>query len=153
MNGPGRQGGPAWQAQAALAHDVPRQACAPGRPGFLLGQQVAASQAGTMTPGRALIALHAELAACGLPAADLTITRLNGLLTLAGGLAVRYCCGWLVWPAGRLSRQGRPQHTLHSAQDPAGAARRLALLSATGPVTRRGEALVTDRKPGMDASP
>jgi histidine kinase-like protein len=53
---------------------------------------------------------------------------------LAGGLAVRYCCGWLVWPAGRLSRQGRPLHTLHSAHDPAGAARRLTLPSAARPV-------------------
>ncbi len=87
-----------------------------------------------MTPGWALIALHAELAARGLPAADMTITRLNGILTIAGGQAVRYCCGWLLWPAGRLSRQGRPLHTLHSAQDPAGAARRLALPSATRPV-------------------
>jgi hypothetical protein len=80
-----------------------------------------------MTPGRALIALLAELAACGLPVAGMTITRLQGTLTLPGGPVVRYCCGWLVWPTDRSSHRGRPLCTLHSAHEPAGAARRLAL--------------------------
>ena len=80
-----------------------------------------------MTPGRALAALLAELATCGLPVTGMAITRLQGTLTLPGGPVVRYCCGWLVWPAGRSSHRGRPLCTLHSAHDPAGAARRLAL--------------------------
>ncbi|HUY45891.1 MAG TPA: hypothetical protein VMV92_09225 [Streptosporangiaceae bacterium] len=52
----------------------------------------------------------------------MTITRLQGTLTLAGGPDVVYRCGWLFWPAGRLSRAGRPLYALHQARDPAGAA-------------------------------
>ncbi len=77
-------------------------------------------------PGRALIALLGELAARGLPVTGMCLTRLQGTLTLPGGLAVSYCCGWLAWPSGRPSGRGRPLHTLHNAHDPAGAARRLA---------------------------
>ncbi|HUY50825.1 MAG TPA: ATP-binding protein [Streptosporangiaceae bacterium] len=58
--------------------------------------------------GRALAALRAELDARGMATAGMTITRLQGTLTLAGGPAVGYRCGWLFWPAGRLSRGGRP---------------------------------------------
>jgi hypothetical protein len=61
-----------------------------------------------MPPGRALEGLRVELAAWGLATAGMTITRLQGTLTLAGGPAVEYRCGWLFWPAGRLSRGGRP---------------------------------------------
>jgi hypothetical protein len=78
-------------------------------------------------PGRALAALRAELDARGIATAGMTITRLQGTLTLARGLAVGYSCGWLLWPAGRLSRDGRPLYAAHQARDPAGAARRLAL--------------------------
>jgi hypothetical protein len=56
----------------------------------------------------------------------MNITRLQGSVTVGGGLQVRYSCGWLIWSAGRLSQQGRPLHTLHNAHDPAGAAKRLA---------------------------
>jgi hypothetical protein len=80
----------------------------------------------TLTPGRALVTLLGELDACGLPVTGMNLTRLQGTLTLPGGLAVSYCCGWLVWPAGGPSGRGRPLHTLHNAHDPAGAARRLA---------------------------
>jgi hypothetical protein len=86
-----------------------------------------------MPPGRALEGLRVELAAWGLATAGMTITRLQGTLTLAGGPAVEYRCGWLFWPAGRLSRGGRPLYAAHRAQDPAGAARRLAPPSAPGP--------------------
>jgi hypothetical protein len=79
-----------------------------------------------MTPGGALIALRAHLAGCGLEVTGITITRLYGIMPLAGGPVVRYCCGWLAWSAGRPSRRGRPLQTLHSAHDPAGAAWRLA---------------------------
>lgn len=78
-------------------------------------------------PGRALATLRAELDARGIATVGMTITRLQGTLTLARGPAVAYCCGWLVWPAGRLSRHGRPLYAAHQARDPAGAARRLAL--------------------------
>jgi hypothetical protein len=83
---------------------------------------------------RALAALLAELDARGMATAGMTITRLQGTLTLAGGPAVAYRCGWLFWPAGRLSRRGRPLYSAHHAQDPAGAARRLARPGA-GPAT------------------
>jgi len=55
----------------------------------------------------------------------MTLTRLQGTLTLADGLVVAYRCGWLMWPAGRASHRGRPLQTLHSALGAAGAARRL----------------------------
>ena len=61
-----------------------------------------------MPPGRALAALRAELDARGLATASMTITRLQGILTLAGGPAIGYRYGWLFWPAGRLSRGGPP---------------------------------------------
>jgi len=76
--------------------------------------------------GRALAALRAELDDRGMATQGMTITRLQGTMTLAGGPAVGYRCGWLFWPAGRLSRGGRPLYAAHRAQDPAGAARRLA---------------------------
>ena len=53
-----------------------------------------------MTPGGALIALRAHLAGCGLEVTGITITRLYGIMPLAGGPVVRYCCGWLAWSAG-----------------------------------------------------
>jgi anti-sigma regulatory factor (Ser/Thr protein kinase) len=80
----------------------------------------------TETPGGALVALREELTARGLPPVDMSLTRLQGILTLPGGLAVRYACGWLGWPIGRTSQRGRPLHALHDAHDAAGAARRLA---------------------------
>ena len=86
--------------------------------------------------GRALAALRAELDDRGMATASLTITRLQGTLTLAGGPAVGYRNGWLFWPAGRLSRGGRPLYAAHRAQDPGGAARRLARPGA-GPTTQR----------------
>lgn len=88
--------------------------------------QVPVSLAGTMKPVSVLAALRAELAVCGLSASGLAITRLEGILTLESGTAVRYRKGWLMWPAGRLSRRGRPLQAVHWAGDPAGAARRLA---------------------------
>ena len=123
MTGPGW---PARQAQAALPHAVPRT-WTPMRPDLLPVSSEPGSPAAPMTPARALAALLAELATCNLPGTDMAITRLQGTLTLPGGPVVSYCCGWLVWPTDRSSHRGRPLHTLHSAHDPAGAARRLAL--------------------------
>jgi hypothetical protein len=117
---------PDGQAQAALPHAVPRRTWTPMRPDL----QPAKGEQGSptaMTPGRALAALLAELAACGVPVTGMIITRLQGTLTLPGGPVVCYCCGWLVWPTDRSSHRGRPLNALHSAHDPAGAARRLAL--------------------------
>ena len=85
-----------------------------------------------MPPGRALEGLRVELAAWGLATVGMTVTRLQGMLTLAEGPGVGYCCGWLFWPAGRLSIGGRPLYAVHRAGDPAGAARRLALPRAPG---------------------
>lgn len=84
---------------------------------------------------RALAALLAELDARGMATSGMTITRLQATLTLADGPDVGYRCGWLFWPAGRLSRGGRPLYAAHRAQDPAGAARRLAPPKSTGPAT------------------
>jgi len=77
--------------------------------------------------GRALAWLRSELAARGLEATGMTITRLQGTLTLADGMAVQYRDGWLFWPAGRLSSSGRPLHAIHPAGRSRGAARRLAV--------------------------
>ena len=105
---------------------IPRYAQTPARPDLLPLPAQPSSRPVTLTPGRALIALLGELDACGLPVTGMNLTRLQGTLTLPGGLAVSFCCGWLAWPAGRPSGRGRPLHTLHNAHDPAGAARRLA---------------------------
>jgi|SRR5450755_467881 hypothetical protein len=78
-------------------------------------------------PGSALAALRAELDARGMVTAGMAITYRQGILKTAGGLRVGCCCGWLFWPAGRLSRDGRPLYAIHPAADPAGAGRRLAL--------------------------
>ena len=78
------------------------------------------------TPGGALTGLMRELTARGVSPSGMNLTRLQGTLTLRGGVAVRYSCGWLAWPTGRISQRGRPLHTLHAAHDAAGAARRLA---------------------------
>ena len=55
--------------------------------------------AAALTPGRALAALRAELAACGIPVSGMTVTRLQGRALLPAGLVVGYSCGWLLWPA------------------------------------------------------
>jgi len=88
----------------------------------------AASAAGTTTPVLALVALRAELAACGVTVPGLAVTRLQGTLTLAGGPAVRYRDGWLIWPAGPAGGPGHLPLAAHRAHDPAGAARRLAAI-------------------------
>jgi hypothetical protein len=124
MTGPGW---PARQAQAALPHTAARRTWTPMRPDLLTPVGKPGSRAAAMTPARALAALLAELATCGLPVTGMAITRLQGTLTLPGGPAVCYYCGWLLWPTDRSSQRGRPLYTLHSAHDPAGAARRLAL--------------------------
>jgi hypothetical protein len=109
------------------------------RPDLLPVSSEPGSQAAPMTPARALAALLAELATSNLPGTDMAITRLQGTLTLPGRPVISYCCGWLLWPTDRSSHRGRPLHTLHSAHDPAGAARRLALpvTLATPPVPLR----------------
>jgi Histidine kinase-like ATPase domain len=84
---------------------------------------------GETYPGWALSALHAELAARSVPAVGATLCRRTWTLTLAGGLCVRCCGGWLVWPTGRLSSRGRPLHAMHSVHDAAGAAARLTQLT------------------------
>lgn len=85
-----------------------------------------ASPGETTTPVRSLAALRAELAALGVTTSGLAVTRLQGTLTLAGGPAIRYRRGWLIWPAGPADGLGRPAIATHRAEDPAGAARRLA---------------------------
>jgi hypothetical protein len=91
------------------------------------------------TPGRALMALRAELAGIGVTVTGMTVTRLSGTLTVPGGLVVRYCCGWLMWSAGRPSRRRRPLQAIHSAHDPSGAALKLAsAASHAGPTVGPG---------------
>ena len=83
--------------------------------------------------GRALAALHGELAGRGVLADSMTLARWHGRLWSAGGPAVGYAAGLFWWPAGRLGRGGRPVYAIHDARDPVGAARRLdgaCLLSA-----------------------
>ena len=103
------------------ARPVPSHAATSGEP---------PAQPTTGTPGGALVALLQELTARGLPPTGMSLSRLQGTLTLPGGLAVRYACGWLGWPSGRTSQRGRPLHALHNAHDVAGAARRLARMPA-----------------------
>ena len=127
---------------------IPRYAQTPARPDLLPLPAQPGGRPVTLTPGRALIALLGELDACGLPVTGMNLTRLQGTLTLPGGLAVSFCCGWLAWPAGRPSGRGRPLHTLHNAHDPAGAARQARRLRAG---RSRGEcAVMTAGKPGTD---
>ena len=99
----------------------------PARRGLPRAQETLVTWPELMSPGRALEGLRVELAARGLATVGMTVTRLQGMLTLAEGPGVGYCCGWLFWPAGRLSIGGRPLYAVHRARDPAGAARRLAL--------------------------
>ena len=131
MTGSGWPGGLASPAPPTMRHDVPRQIRMPARPDIT--PAAPGSYAVMMTPGRALIALRAELAGWGVAVSGMVITRLHGMMPLAGGPVVRYCCGWLAWSAGRPSHRGRALQTLHSAHDPAGAARRLMQSSGTDP--------------------
>jgi len=103
-----------------------------GAMGLLLHTERSVTWPELMPPGRALEGLRVELAARGMAAVGMTVTRLQGMLTLAEGPAVGYCCGWLFWPAGRLSIGGCPLYTVHRTGDPAGAARRLALQGHRG---------------------
>ena len=116
---------------------IPRYRQTPARPDLLPLPEQPGGRPVTLTPGGALLALLGELAACGLPVTGMNLTRLQGTLTLPGGLTVSYCCGWLAWPAGRPSGRGRPLHTLHNAHDPAGAARRLARCRRDGAEGRK----------------
>ena len=106
--------------------------CWPARQGLPRAQETLVTWPELMSPGRALEGLRVELAARGLATVGMTLTRLQGMLTLAEGPGVGYHCGWLFWPAGRLSIGGRPLYAVHRAGDPAGAARRLALPRAPG---------------------
>ncbi|HUY47592.1 MAG TPA: ATP-binding protein [Streptosporangiaceae bacterium] len=81
------------------------------------------------TPVQVLEALSAELARHGTYTA--WISAREGQLTLVQGRAIGYAAGFYWWPAGRLSR-GRPLYAIHAAQDPAGAARRIASLPPPG---------------------
>jgi hypothetical protein len=105
--GPGDPGDLSWHGQPV----------APGVPGLPTAEMG--------TPGQVLAELRAALAARGVSIDGMTISRLHGVLTPASGPPVRYACGWLAWSAGRLSHRGRPLYAVHSADDPAGAARRL----------------------------
>jgi hypothetical protein len=130
MRDPGQPPSPPQPPNPVAAEHHPAQT--PAGPDLLPAREQPGGRHVTLTPGRALITLLGELGARGLPVRGMTLTRLQGALTLPGGLAVSYCCGWLVWPAGRPSGRGRPLHTLHNAHDPVGAARRLARCGRDG---------------------
>lgn len=121
MTGTPRNGGglPASMAGTAPTADQARRR-------LPLAQETLQPWPELMPPGQALQGLRAELASRGVATAGMTVTRLQGMLTLAEGPGVGYRCGWLFWPAGRLSAGGRPLYAVHRAGDPSGAARRLA---------------------------
>lgn len=75
--------------------------------------------------GHPLAALRDELAASGIIATGMTLTRLSASLRLASGFSIGCNCGWLWWRSERLSGTGRPLHAIHPASDPAGAAHRI----------------------------
>jgi hypothetical protein len=115
---------------------IPRRRWPPAGPDPALAVEPGGlGQAGT--PGGALIGLLRELTVRGVEPAGMTLSRLGGTLILPGGLAIRYGCGWLGWPTGRVSQRGRPLHTVHGAHDVAGAARRLARTPAASAVAGR----------------
>jgi hypothetical protein len=134
--------------KASLLQRVPPNGRTPARPDLLTGSGPGSGWPIAGTPGGALIALLRELTARGLAPAGMSLSRLEGTLILPGGLAIRYGCGWLGWPTGRTSQQGRPLHTLHEAHDVAGAARRLARTPAASAVA--GQATSDQVGPGMD---
>lgn len=88
----------------------------------------AARSPGRPSSAQALAALRTELAASGVTVTGMTLTRLNGTLTLPGDFSVTYLSGWLWWQPGRLSSRGRPLHAIHPAGDPVGATRRIVAL-------------------------
>ena len=82
-------------------------------------------------PVQALEALAAELAQRDKSTAWISVGTREGQLVLVRGRAIAYTAGYYWWPAGRLSH-GRPVYDIHPAQDPAGAARRIASLCHPG---------------------
>lgn len=83
-------------------------------------------QPASVSPSQALARLHGSLSERGIRTVGMTFSRSDGVLFPAGGEAVGYAHGLYWWPAGRV-RRGRPVYAIHSASDPQGAARRLAL--------------------------
>lgn len=135
-SGPG-QAGPRGQerrpSSPPQSQCIPQRRRTPAWPDLALAREPG-GQRHAGTPGGTLIALLRELTARGLAPAAMSLSRLEGTLILPGGLAIRYGCGWLSWPTGRISQRGRPLHTLHGAHDVAGAARRLARTPAASTV-------------------
>lgn len=123
--------------KASLLQRVPPNGQTPARPDLLTGSGPRPRWPIAGTPGGSLIALVRELTAHGVAPVGMSLSRLEGTLILPGGLAIRYGCGWLGWPTGRTSQQGRPLHTLHGTHDLAGAARRVARALAASPVESR----------------
>lgn len=110
------------QLTAGLRHDGSRRARGLAWPGDEPWHRLGDGPAVAPPPGGVLIAVLEELLVYGVRVRGMTITRLQGTLMLPDGRVVVCRRGWLSWPAGR----GRPLHAVHSACDPAGAARRLA---------------------------
>jgi hypothetical protein len=123
--------------KASLLQRVPPNGQTPARPDLLTGSGPGPRWPIAGTPGGSLIALVRELTAHGVAPVGMSLSRLEGTLILPSGLAIRYGCGWLGWPTGRTSQQGRPLHTLHGTHDLAGAARRVARALAASPVESR----------------
>jgi len=84
-----------------------------------------------VAPVQVLEALAAELAQRDTSTAWISVGTREGQLALVRGRAIAYTAGYYWWPAGRLSH-GRPVYAIHPAQDPAGAARRIASLCHPG---------------------
>jgi hypothetical protein len=80
---------------------------------------------GAVTSGEALVVLMQSLAERNIRTRGMTLTRRSGWLVTDMGGRVAYWHGYYWWPSGRLN-DDRPVYAIHSAADPAGAARRLA---------------------------
>jgi len=78
-----------------------------------------------MIPGYALTGLRDALAAHGITTTGMALTRWSRTLYPAHGPAIGYHHGLYWWPARRPHRT-RPLYAIHDANDPPGAARRIA---------------------------
>jgi hypothetical protein len=104
-----------------------------------------------VTPaGQALVALRGELAGRGERVDAMLLSRWHGRLSTTRGTTVEYAAGKFWWPAGRVSRDGRPLYAIHDAGDPAGAARRLHHTALTDPERTATPSQTTHGAPGHE---
>lgn len=78
-----------------------------------------------MTSSKALVDLLHSLSERDVQSKGMTLARGSGWLIPDSGHPIGYWRGYYWWPSGRLG-EGRPVYAIHPANDPAGAARRIA---------------------------